>query len=89
MFVAVLEHRSFRKAAGHRLDRRHVVESTSIGFQYSMVLHGSMLSFALRSQLAPNAWLLPYQAWYSRRIGAAGSQCPAHGQYHRLATTAP
>jgi DNA-binding transcriptional LysR family regulator len=31
---------------------RHVVESISIGFQYSMVLHGSMLSFGLRSQLA-------------------------------------
>lgn len=28
---------------------RHVVESLSIGFQYSMVLHGSMLSFGLRS----------------------------------------
>ena len=31
---------------------RHVVESISIGFQYSMVLHGSMLSFGLRSDLA-------------------------------------
>jgi DNA-binding transcriptional LysR family regulator len=31
---------------------RHVVESISIGFQYGMVLHGSMLSFGLRSQLA-------------------------------------
>jgi DNA-binding transcriptional LysR family regulator len=29
---------------------RHVVESISIGFQYGMVLHGSMLSFGLRSQ---------------------------------------
>jgi DNA-binding transcriptional LysR family regulator len=29
---------------------RHVVESMSIGFQYGMVLHGSMLSFGLRSQ---------------------------------------
>ena len=31
---------------------RHVVESISIPFQYGMVLHGSMLSFGLRSQLA-------------------------------------
>jgi DNA-binding transcriptional LysR family regulator len=31
---------------------RHIVESISIGFQYGMVLHGSMLSFGLRSQLA-------------------------------------
>ena len=31
---------------------RHVVESISINFQYGMVLHGSMLSFGLRSQLA-------------------------------------
>jgi DNA-binding transcriptional LysR family regulator len=31
---------------------RHVVESISIGFQYAMVLHGSMLSFGLRSQIA-------------------------------------
>ena len=31
---------------------RHVVESISIGFQYSMVLHGSMLSFGLRSQFS-------------------------------------
>ena len=31
---------------------RHVVESISIGFQYSMVLYGSMLSFGLRSQFA-------------------------------------
>jgi len=31
---------------------RHVVESISIGFQYAMVLHGSMVSFGLRSQLA-------------------------------------
>ena len=39
---------------------RHVVESISIGFQYSMVLHGSMLSFGLRSQFAfsPHANLL-------------------------------
>jgi DNA-binding transcriptional LysR family regulator len=29
---------------------RHVVESFSIPFQYAMVLHGSMLSFGLRSQ---------------------------------------
>jgi DNA-binding transcriptional LysR family regulator len=28
---------------------RHVVESISIGFQHGMVLHGSMLSFGLRS----------------------------------------
>ncbi|HEY5307525.1 MAG TPA: LysR family transcriptional regulator [Casimicrobiaceae bacterium] len=31
---------------------RHVVESISIAFQYGMVLHGAMLSFGLRSQLA-------------------------------------
>jgi DNA-binding transcriptional LysR family regulator len=31
---------------------RHAVESISINFQYGMVLHGSMLSFGLRSQLA-------------------------------------
>jgi DNA-binding transcriptional LysR family regulator len=31
---------------------RHVVESISIPFQYGMVLHGSMLSFGLRSQFA-------------------------------------
>jgi DNA-binding transcriptional LysR family regulator len=31
---------------------RHAVESMSVNFQYSMVLHGSMLSFGLRSQLA-------------------------------------
>ena len=31
---------------------RHVVESISIGFQYAMVLHGSMVSFGLRSQVA-------------------------------------
>jgi DNA-binding transcriptional LysR family regulator len=39
---------------------RHVVESISIGFQYSMALYGSMLSFGLRSQLAfsPHASLL-------------------------------
>jgi len=30
---------------------RHVVESLSIPFQYAMVLHGSMLSFGLRSQV--------------------------------------
>ena len=30
---------------------RHAVESLSINFQYGMVLHGSMLSFGLRSQL--------------------------------------
>jgi len=29
---------------------RHVIESLSIPFQYAMVLHGSMLSFGLRSQ---------------------------------------
>ena len=29
---------------------RHVVESASIPFQHAMVLHGSMLSFGLRSQ---------------------------------------
>jgi len=39
---------------------RHVVESISIGFQYGMVLYGSMLSFGLRSQFAfsPHANLL-------------------------------
>jgi len=31
---------------------RHAVESISINFQYGMVLHGSMLSFGLRSQFA-------------------------------------
>jgi DNA-binding transcriptional LysR family regulator len=39
---------------------RHVVESISIGFQHSMVLYGSMLSFGLRSQFkfSPHANLL-------------------------------
>jgi DNA-binding transcriptional LysR family regulator len=39
---------------------RHVVESISIGFQHSMVLHGSMLSFGLRSHFtfSPHANLL-------------------------------
>jgi hypothetical protein len=29
---------------------RHAVESISVNFQYRMVLHGSMVSFGLRSQ---------------------------------------
>ena len=39
---------------------RHVVEAMSIGFQHGMVLHGSMLSFGLRSEIefSPHGKLL-------------------------------
>ena len=39
---------------------RHVVEAMSIGFQHGMVLHGSMLSFGLRSEIefSPHVKLL-------------------------------